>query len=496
MLTCCKGYDTGVMGSVLALSSFKKDFGLPIGSTGFASSHNAKVASNVVSLLTAGCFFGAIFAAFINDRFGRRYSLMGFSVVFLIGAAVQTAATHSIGQIYAGRVIAGLGIGGMSSITPVFVAENCPPAVRGRITGLFQEFLVIGSTFAYWLNYGVALHIEPSTKQWRIPVAIQIVPGGFLLIGLFFLKESPRWLMKQGRIEEATNSLAYMRRGEVTDPDIMQEIAEIKASIDEEINATEGVTWKECIAPGMRMRFITGFLIMMCQQFTGTNSIGYYAPQIFQTIGISKTNTSLFATGIYGTVKVFTTGLFLIIGIDKLGRRKSLLLGAGWMMTMMFIIGGVLHTHPPTNTNTVSSASIAMVVMIYFFVIGYSASWGPIPWVYLSEIFPTRLRSYGVGMGAATQWLFNFVITEVTPNAVNHIGWRTFMMFGIFISAMGVFVFFFIKETKGKTLEEMDVLFGSVDAQQRAADVEKNLARKQVDQNSVKGTSIRLENVE
>jgi len=139
------------------------------------------------------------------------------------------------------------------------VAENCPPAVRGRITGLFQEFLVIGSTFAYWLNYGVALHIKPSTKQWRIPVAIQLIPGGFLLIGLFFLKESPRWLVKQGRFEEATNSLAYMRREEVNDPEILKEIAEIKAAIDEEVNATEGVTWKECLAPGIRIRFITGF---------------------------------------------------------------------------------------------------------------------------------------------------------------------------------------------------------------------------------------------
>lgn len=161
--------------------------------------------------------------------------------------------------------------------TPVFVAENCPPEVRGRITGLFQEFLVIGSTFAYWLNYGVALHIKPSTKQWRIPVAIQLIPGGFLLIGLFFLKESPRWLMKQGRYEEATLSLAYMRRDAPTDPDIVREIAEIRASLEEELAATEGVTWKECLTPANRKRFITAFFLMLCQQFSGTNSIGYYA---------------------------------------------------------------------------------------------------------------------------------------------------------------------------------------------------------------------------
>lgn len=165
------------------------------------------------------------------------------------------------------------------------------------------------------------------------------------------------------------------------------------------------------------------------------NSIGYYAPQIFQTVGVSKSSASLFATGVYGTVKVVTTGIFLIVGIDRFGRKKSLMAGAAWMASMMFIIGAVLATNPPdTKSGTVSSASIAMVTMIYLYVIGYSASWGPVPWVYLSEIFPTRLRAYGVGMGAATQWLFNFVITKITPEAVNHIGWRTFLMFGIFVS--------------------------------------------------------------
>jgi MFS family permease len=187
------------MGSVLALNSFKKDFNLPTGSSGFASAKNVYISSNVVSLLTAGCFFGAIAAAFLNERFGRRYSLMFFTVIFLIGAVVQTGAHHEIGMIYGGRVIAGLGIGGMSSITPVFVSENCPPNVRGRIAGLFQEFLVIGSTFAYWLDYGVSLRIPVSTKQWRVPVAIQLIPGGFMLFGLLFMKESPRWLMKKGR---------------------------------------------------------------------------------------------------------------------------------------------------------------------------------------------------------------------------------------------------------------------------------------------------------
>jgi len=386
------------MGSVLALNSFKKDFGLPLGSSGFASAKNADISANVVSLLTAGCFFGAIGATFSNEAIGRRYTLMIFATVFLIGAAIQTGATHAIGQIYAGRVIAGLGIGGMSSVTPVYVSENAPANVRGRIAGLFQELLVIGSTFAYWLDYGVALRIPESTKQWRVPVAIQLIPGGIMLCGLFFLKESPRWLMKKGRHQQAADSLSHIRCAPVDDPEIIKELAEIRASIEEELNQTEGVTWKEALQKGNRKRFFIAFTIMLCQQFSGTNSIGYYAPEIFETVGVSKTNSSLFATGVYGTVKVATTGLFLIIGIDKFGRRPALLAGALWMGAMMFIIGAVLKTHPPNNVNVVSKASIAMVCMIYLYVIGYSASWGPTPWVYVSEIFPTRLRAYGVGL--------------------------------------------------------------------------------------------------
>jgi sugar porter (SP) family MFS transporter len=375
------------MGSVLALNSFKIDFGLPLGKSGFASDKNSQVSSNVVSLLTAGCFFGAIAAAFINDRLGRRYSLMIFTLIFMVGAAVQVAAHHEIGMIYGGRVIAGLGIGGMSSITPVFVSENAPAQYRGRIAGLFQEFLVIGSTFAYWLGYGVSLHMPANTKQWRVPVAIQLIPGGLMFIGLFFLKESSRWLMKQGRREEAVQSLAYIRNAPENSEEVQKEIAEIYAAIVEETALTEGVTWKECLQKSNRYRFFVAFCMMFCQQFSGTNSIGYYAPQIFQSIGISSSNSSLFATGIYGTVKVISTAIFLFIGIDRWGRKRSLMGGAAWMAVMMFIIGAVLATHPPDTTSTVvSRASIAMVTMIYLYVIGYSFSWGPTPWVYLGEV--------------------------------------------------------------------------------------------------------------
>ncbi|KAI8298028.1 Quinate permease [Colletotrichum sp. SAR11_59] len=362
------GYDVGVMGGLLPFESFKRDFGLPSGSSGFADEKVAEVSSNVVSLLTAGCFFGALSAALTNERYGRRYSLMAYAVVFLLGASLQVGSPKSLQYVYAGRVIAGLGIGGMSSVTPVFVAETAPPEVRGRITGLFQEFLVLGGSIAYWLNYGVERNMPSTTKQWRIPLGVQLIPAGLLLIGLIPLKESPRWLAKHGRNEEALASLAYMRNQPTDDPGVVSEFSEISVSCGVDAEAARQSTWKECLKPGVRNRFLLIFALM--------------------TVGVSSADASLFATGIYGIVKLIFTAVSLLFVIDKIGRR--------WAHTL-----------------------------------------------------------------AATQWLFNFIVTRVTPQTIYGIGWKTFIIFAVFCLAMSIFTFFFMKETKGMSLEQVDILFGS-----------------------------------
>lgn len=179
------------------------------------------------------------------------------------------------------------------SSTPVYVSENCPPRVRGKITGLFQEFLVLGVCVSYWLDYGVAKHLPSTTKQWRIPVALQLVPGGVMLIGLFFLRESPRWLAKNGQHDKALASLAYTRCTGLDDAEVLQELAEIRASIEEEFIATEGLTWKECLKPGVRNRFAIAVAIMFWQQFSGTNSIGYCKSRMVFRGGLLVTDLSL-----------------------------------------------------------------------------------------------------------------------------------------------------------------------------------------------------------
>ncbi|KAG6814700.1 hypothetical protein H0H93_012558 [Arthromyces matolae] len=198
--------------------------------------------------------------------------------------------------------------------------------------------------------------------------------------------------------------------------------------------------------------------------------MGYYAPQIFTSIGYTGTKNSLLASGIYGVVKVVATSLFVFFFVESLGRRISLIISSLGMGTLFFIIGALLKTHPPPTTVGANPppASKAMAAMLYIYVCFYSMGWGPLPWVYVSDIFPTRTRHFGLATASASQWLFNFVVSKVTPDMITNLGYKIFLMFAtINIGAMATF----LPETKGLSLEEMDVIFGAISAEERAAHI-------------------------
>lgn len=448
------GYDSGVIGGVLSLDSFKEHFNV--------SDNNSSVQSTSVSLLQAGGFFGALMMSPICKKYGRKWSMFAAAGVFIVGAIMQTAGTGGLGLLYAGRVVAGLGVGGVTMVVPTYVAEIVPPSVRGVLMGSYQFFIVTGVTVSYWVDYGCKLHISnKSTAQWRLPLGLQMIFPGMLMLGTLALKESPRWLATKGDEARAINNLAWMRNLPADSPEVQAEFQEIHASIIAEQQATGGVTWKEIILPGNRIRVGLGILIMCCQQFSGTNAIGYYAPQIFEAVGVNSNSTGLFATGLYGVVKMIMTFLLQIFAIEKLGRKRCFMGGAFLMGVFMLIIGCLLKTHPPsTSGDSLSGASVVMVLCIYLYVTAYCFSWGPVPWIYCSEIYPNRIREYCVALAAASQWLFNFVVTEFSPYALNSIKWGIFILFAGFNFANMV-ISFWIPETTGKTLEEMDELFGA-----------------------------------
>ncbi|EIW52197.1 general substrate transporter [Trametes versicolor FP-101664 SS1] len=474
------GYDTGIGGGVVSQDYFKTHFGL-VNADGSPNTKKANdVSSNVVSVLQAGAFFGALGSAPISAALGRKWSLFSFTVIFAVGAVLQTVAggSRGLGYIYAGRVIAGIGIGAISAVAPAYVSECSPKEVRGRITGLFQIMVAVGVMISYFINLGISLHMPTGFGVWRIPFGFQLVPAGIMAFGLLTVKESPRWLASKGRIDTAITNLAYMRKLHPDDERIRSEMAEIEAAIEEEREARKGLGLREAfLGKGNFIRFVIAVVIFLLQQWGGQNSVNYYAPQIFQSIGYSGTSNSLLASGIYGIVKVVATALFVFFLVDSLGRKLSLFISSVGMGVLFFIIGALLKTHPPpahpADGATPPPASKAMAAMLYLYVCFYSMGWGPLPWVYVADIFPTRTRHYGLATASASQWLFNFVLSKVTPTLVTDLGYKIFLMFAtINIGGMATFALL-IPETKGRSLEEMDVIFGTVTADQRQADIVK-----------------------
>ncbi|KAH7925774.1 general substrate transporter [Leucogyrophana mollusca] len=476
------GYDTGIAGGVVSQPYFQSHFGL-INADGTPNkSKTTEVSSNVVSVLQAGAFFGALGSAPISNWIGRKWTLVGFTIVFAVGAILTTVAggSRGIGYIYGGRVISGLGIGGISAVAPAYVSECSPKNVRGRITGLFQIMVAIGVMISYFINFGVGLNMPGSPNVWRIPFGFQLVPAGTMAIGLLFVKESPRWLASKGRTVEAIENLAYLRKESVDSPDVRHEMAEIEGAIREEREARKGLGVKEAFfGKGNFVRFVIAFVIFLLQQWSGQNSVGYYAPQIFTSIGYSGTTNSLLASGIYGIVKVIATALFVFFFVETLGRKISLFISALGMGVTFFIIGAILKTHPVVTPAVGQAApppspsSKGMAAMLYIYVCFYSMGWGPLPWVYVSDIFPTRTRHYGLAVASGSQWLWNFVVSKVTPTLEADLGYKLFMMFAaINIGAMATFSLL-LPETKGRSLEEMDIIFGSVAAESRQAFIAK-----------------------
>ncbi|KAL1940960.1 hypothetical protein VTO73DRAFT_7596 [Trametes versicolor] len=474
------GYDTGIGGGVVSQDYFKTHFGLVNADGSPNTKKSNDVSSNVVSVLQAGAFFGALGSAPISAALGRKWSLFSFTVIFAVGAVLQTVAggSRGLGYIYAGRVIAGIGIGAISAVAPAYVSECSPKEVRGRITGLFQIMVAVGVMISYFINLGISLHMPTGFGVWRIPFGFQLVPAGIMAFGLLTVKESPRWLASKGRIDTAITNLAYMRKLHPDDERIRSEMAEIEAAIEEEREARKGLGLREAfLGKGNFIRFVIAVVIFLLQQWGGQNSVNYYAPQIFQSIGYSGTSNSLLASGIYGIVKVVATALFVFFLVDSLGRKLSLFISSVGMGVLFFIIGALLKTHPPpahpADGATPPPASKAMAAMLYLYVCFYSMGWGPLPWVYVADIFPTRTRHYGLATASASQWLFNFVLSKVTPTLVTDLGYKIFLMFAtINIGGMATFALL-IPETKGRSLEEMDVIFGTVTADQRQADIVK-----------------------
>ncbi|KAI2618330.1 hexose transporter [Hypomontagnella submonticulosa] len=428
--------------------------------------------SAIVSILSAGTFFGSLGSPLLADTIGRRLALIASSWVFIFGVILQTAST-ALPLFLAGRFFAGFGVGLISVLIPLYQSETAPRWIRGAIVGAYQLAITIGLLLAAVVDY--ATQNRQDTGSYRIPVAVQFAWAIILIGGMLFLPETPRFLIKKGQHDRAARSLCKLRRLEHTHVAIQEELREIQANHDYEMSIGSA-TYLDCFRGPMLKRQLTGMGLQALQQLTGINFIFYYGTQYFKNSGIQDPFTIQMITSCINVVSTLP-GLW---AVDKLGRRPLLLWGAVGMCLSQFLVAmlGTLTTGQDSQGNIIvynvaaQKAGIAFVCIYIFF---FASTWGPLAWVVTGEIFPLKSRAKGLSMATATNWLLNWAIAYATPYLVNYGEGYANLQSKIFFVWFGAcficisFVYFFIYETKGWSLEQVDELYSEVTSARKSA---------------------------
>ncbi|KAL8721295.1 MAG: hypothetical protein Q9225_001999 [Loekoesia sp. 1 TL-2023] len=445
---------------------------------------NATKKGWLTSIFELGAWFGCLYSGFLAEILSRKYAILVNVAIFVVGVVIQCiTVVGGAACIIAGRFITGLAIGAMSVNVPNYNAEVAPPEVRGSLVALQQLAITAGIMVSFWIDYGTnnigGTGPTQSDAAWLVPICLQLIPGIALGIGILFMPFSPRWLVHHGREAEARKVLSSLRNLEQEHPLIELEFLEIKAqSLFEKRSTAE--KWPHLVAltpwntfklqfvaigslfttKAMFRRVIVATVAMFFQQFTGINAILYYAPSIFEALGTSSNTTSLLATGVVG-VAMFLATIPAVLYIDKLGRKPVMLAGALGMGICHMTIA-VIFAKNQYQWATHKAAGWAAVAMVWLFVVHFGYSWGPCAWVLISEVWPLSNRAYGIALGASSNWMSNFIVGQITPDMLKHIKYGTFIFFGLMTFGGAAFLWWYVPETKRLTLEEMDVVFGSV----------------------------------
>ena len=408
------GYDQGVMGPILVMENFENHF---------PYFQNATIQGWLVSALELGAWAGALINGVLADRISRKYAMMVAVIIFTLGTGLQAGA-QTPAYFFSGRIVGGIGIGMFSMVIPLYQAEIAPPELRGSLVSLQQLSITIGTTIAFWLDYGMQYvggttcnpegiphpylkdgsfnaalahgHtcLGQKTISWRLPLALQIIPAWILFFGMFWFPFSPRWLMMKHREDEALAALSKLRRLPGSDPLVRAEFLEIKAAVmfdeqsEQELVGSGGVMapWKALFAPNMFKRLMVGCWTMIFQQFTGINAVLYYAPQIFSSFGFSSTKVTLLATGVTGILQILFT-LPSVLYLDKFGRKTFLIVGAIGMFCchiVVAIVEGLFKPKWDLDLGLDKPQGWVAIVFIWLFAVNFAYSWG----MFLSRYLP------------------------------------------------------------------------------------------------------------
>lgn len=439
------GYDTAVISG--AVDALKTHFHLNPETFGDAANfyHGATVSSALI-----GCIIGSAISGIFASSLGRKNSLLIASMLFLfssLGAAFPeflffAKDDSSISVLIAFniyRILGGIGVGLASAICPMYIAEIAPADIRGKLVSWNQFAIIFGMLVVYFVNFFITKG-EPiewiESIGWRYMFASNAVPAALFGILLFFVPETPRYLTLIGNEKKALNILTKINGSKVASV-ILEDI---KGSVHEKVEKTLTYGWKV---------LIIGILLSVFQQAVGINVVLYYAPTIFKGLGFGQ-DAAMWQTVIMGVVNILFT-LVAVFTVDKFGRKPLLIIGSVGMAVGMFVIGGLAHFEV---------IGVSTLIFIIIYSASFMMSWGPICWVLISEIFPNTIRGKAVAIAVAAQWISNFVVSSTFPQLQSISMTFTYCLYGVMCLLSIIFVWKMVPETKGKTLEDMNKLWG------------------------------------
>jgi len=420
------GYDTGVISG--ALIFIKREFGL-----------TTTAEEIVVSGVLLGATVGAIFGGKAADLFGRRRVLLVTAAIFGIGA-LASAAAPSPAILIVSRVVLGLAIGLASTNVPVYLSEVAPPHARGWVVSLFQLAVTVGIVVAYLTDYAFA-----GIEGWRWMLGLAVVPALVFGAGMFFLPETPRWLIRGGHYEVAHRVLLRIRNV----ADVSVEIEEIKMSLAQQ---AESGHWTDLLRRQVRPALVVGLGLAIFQQVTGINTVIYYAPKILQAAGFNSASGAILATVGVGVVNVAMTIIAMFL-VDRAGRRPLLLVGIAGMIVTLGVLG-LSFRYPSGQLVWIA------VLCLMGYVASFAISLGPIFWLLIAEIYPLKIRGLAEGTAATFNWASNLIVSLTFLTLVEKLGASsTFLLFAIASVASWLFAYYFVPETKGRTLEQIEAFW-------------------------------------
>ncbi len=430
------GYDQGVIAG--ALHGIKADF--DIGTT---------VTEIITSWVTLGALVGALVAGGLADRWGRRSTILSAAGLFTVGAVIEAFAPGPP-VLVVGRLVVGFGVGVASVAAPLYAAEMAPARVRGRFVSLYQLAITMGILIAYVVDEALT-----NSDAWRVMLGVSAVPGILLAVAMFPMPDSPRWLLRNGRRDDAADALQKVEPGTDTEA----RLAEVQAAIDAD---RQQASWGELRSPSLRRPLQIGIGLAVFQQITGINAIIYYANEIFGAAGFSTPQEQAAATTwAIGVVNVLAT--FIAVGyVDRFGRKPLLRAGLIGMALSLTVVGIGFHLLDGQSgaKGGESPTAVMTLVGLVVFIASFAFSLGPVVWTVINEIFPSRVRGRAVAVATAANWGSAWLVSQFFLTITDAIGQAgTFLLFAAFSAIAFVWVTRTVPETKGRTLEEIEALW-------------------------------------